>query len=123
MQVIADTVDSYLERKVDLHARAVGADEVRWASTGEGLLHLAAIGVPAVQLVPPGRIAVPLDDAAVVVLHGDGRFDLDALKDVHQVVLAPDMPHRRRSFLRRWCVENGIACHDVDRQGAAILGP
>jgi hypothetical protein len=79
--------------------------------------------MPAVQLVPPGRFNVPLDSATVVVLHGDGRYDLEGLKAVRRVVLAPDMPHRRRSFLRRWCVENGVAYHDVDRAGAAILGP
>ncbi|MBL8002052.1 MAG: ComEC/Rec2 family competence protein [Flavobacteriales bacterium] len=123
MQVIADTVDTYLERKVDLHARAVGADEVRWARTGEEAMQLSLPGIPAVQLVPPGRFTVPLDSTAVAVLHGDGRYDLEGLKAVRRVVLAPDMPHRRRNFLRRWCVENGVACHDVDRAGAAILGP
>lgn len=123
LTVFTDSSDVHLERKVDLHARSVGAGLVRWSAVGTGLQHLAMAGGPAVQLVPAGRLSSPLDSTAVAVLHGDGRFDLDALAAVERVVLAPDIPPKRRAFLRRWCVENGIACHDVDRAGAAILGP
>jgi competence protein ComEC len=123
MTVFTDSADVYLTRKVELHARSVGADVVQWDPIRTGVHHLALAGGPVVRLVPPGRLSAPLDSSAVAVLHGDGRFDVDALGAVEQVVLAPDIPPKRRAFLRRWCVENGIACHDVDRQGAAILGP
>ncbi len=123
MTLYADTVDEYLERKVDLHARSVGAEVVQRSPVDSGIVHLALADGPAMTLVPAGRLGAPLGTGSTVLLHGDGRFDVDALNGARLVVLAPDIPAKRRAFLRHWCVENGVACHDVDRQGAAILGP
>lgn len=128
MTVVADSVDVYLQRKVELHARSVGAMITRSEAVAPGLQTLRSEGLPIIALVPPGRLPEPIDpDVALCVLHGDGRFDLDSLlvrcPKLRQVVLAPDIPQKRLSYLRQWFVDKAIAVHDVDRDGAFILGP
>jgi hypothetical protein len=128
MTVLADSQDTYLERKVDLHARSVGVSTVTWSAIPADKVLLAGDSRLPVVVVAPGRLPARVAaGAAAVVLHGDGRFDLDALRSwltgKWPLVLAADIPARRRAFVRSWCVENGIPCHDVDRDGAFILTP
>lgn len=128
MTVVADSVDVYLQRKTELHARSIGAGITRSEAVAPGLQTLRSKGLPIIALVPPGRLPVPIDpDVALCVLHGDGRFDLDSLlvrcPKLRQVVLAPDIPRKRLSYLRQWFVDKAIAVHDVERDGAFILGP
>ena len=61
---------------------------------------------------------------SALVLQGPGRFDIEALVAAHapqHVVLAPTMELASRRYVRRWCEEHAIHCHDVRRQGAFIL--
>ncbi|MCC7501588.1 MAG: ComEC/Rec2 family competence protein [Flavobacteriales bacterium] len=128
MTVVADSVDVYLQRKVELHARSVGAQITASVPVVPELQTLRSQGLPIIALVPPGRMPEPPQpDVALCVLHGNGRFDLDSLlarcPKLQQVVLAPDIPRKRLSYLRQWFVDKAIAVHDVDRDGAFILGP
>jgi len=106
----------------------VGAQITGSAVVASELQTLRSDGFPIIALIPPGRLPDPLaPDVALCVLHGDGRFDLDSLvvrcPKLQQVVLAPDIPRKRLSYLRQWFVDKAIAVHDVDRDGAFILGP
>ena len=128
MTVVADSVDVYLQRKVELHARSVGAQNTGSTLVASELQTLRTDGLPIIALIPPGRSPELLaEDVTLCVLHGDGRFDLDSLlvrcPKLRQVVLAPDIPRKRLKYLRQWFVDRTIAVHDVDRDGAFILGP
>lgn len=148
--VLEDSItarDAYARRRVGVHARKWGSESVRSVDPvalngslpgttgtsvhGFGLWCIADLQVRFVAADPaeheggstPGeqRPTLPLD---VLVLHGPGRFGLEELAALHapqHVVLAPDMELGSRRYVRRWCGEHAIHCHDVRRQGAFIL--
>jgi hypothetical protein len=59
-----------------------------------------------------------------VVLDGRGRFDMEILQNTlaprDGFILAPSLPARQRSFIRRWCSSHGLRVHDVRAQGAYV---
>jgi len=128
MALIADSVDVYLQRKAELHARSLGAEITASAPVDTVLQTLASTPFDLLALVPPGRLPEQVPpEVSCCVLHGDGRFDLEGVMarfpKLTRVVLAPDIPAKRRSYMRKWFVDKAVALHDVDRDGAFILTP
>ncbi len=60
-----------------------------------------------------------------VVLHDRYSLAADELEAWRRVsrcvVIAGGVPWRTRGFIRTWCAEHDLACHDVREQGAFIL--
>jgi len=128
MTVLVDTVDVFLQRKVEAHARSVGAEITASEVLSDSLQFLEGAPGTLIALVPPGRAPEETKlRTKLCVLHGEGRFDLEGLMalwpELTQVVLSPDIPRKRRAFLHRWFVDKAVAVHDVDRDGAFILTP
>ncbi|MEO8066079.1 MAG: ComEC/Rec2 family competence protein [Flavobacteriales bacterium] len=150
IDVMEDSVtatDAYARRRIDAHVRKWGLETIRSVtssavsdsfptSTGTSVHRggLWCSGDLRVRLASAGPVdqrgentsmeqgqPFPLD---VLVLHGPGRFEVEQLMALHapqHVVLAPDMELGSRRYVRRWCEEHAIHCHDVRRQGAFIL--
>ncbi len=142
--VLADSVnanDSYARRRIDAHARKWGLGptlelaqsvmhEPRTTSTGNtvhGHGFWANDGLR-VRFCRSGNDARERSNNSLgldaVVLQGPGRFNIDAIALAHHplhVVLSPDMELNSRRYVRRWCEERSVHCHDVRRQGAFIL--
>ena len=134
--------DAYAQRRIDAHARKWGLETISSltpgsieadtvTSTGHAL-HGAGYWINGgmhVRFVASGHEPASIGDGTsapidVLVLHGSGRSDIDAVATLYapeHIVLAPDMELGSRRYVRRWCEERAIHCHDVRRQGAFIL--
>lgn len=130
--------DAWAQRGLEAQERAMGADRTTWLHAEQRDARLTAVGpallgggflaVPGLRVRfcgpdSPGSTAVaPVD---VLVLDGNGRYDLDALLNTtpprRAVVLTSAINGRERHRLRERCAAKGIVCHDVRRQGAFVL--
>lgn len=135
-----DTTDSWLMEKVERQQRAHGLGRPSFLSMEE--LHgrvlrsvgptCAVAGIWSAPGLQVRFITGSIDARAsggppsdVLVIH-DVRYlsarELDLLATgTSRVVLAGGLAWRTRSFVRRWCLERGIPCHDVRDQGAFHL--
>ncbi|MBK6777218.1 MAG: ComEC family competence protein [Flavobacteriales bacterium] len=142
--VLADSAnarDGYARRRVEAHARKWGLGstmelapsmmhEPRTGSTGSTVhgLGLWANDALCVRFLRSGSEvhgrSMNSSGLDAVVLQGPGRFDIDAIASAHhpqRVVLAPDMELSSLRYVRRWCEDHDVYCHDIRRQGAFIL--
>jgi competence protein ComEC len=121
--VFGDSTDAWMARKVEQHARGIGATAVHW---GAGLPTAIGTGRAAYRVldlsVDTARIAAGA--VRTVVLHGRGRLHPDALhrrlapRDGY--ILAPDMSGRARRAMQAWCHDHGVPVHDVKADGAYV---
>lgn len=123
LTVLCDSIDPWMERKVEQHARGIGAEAVRWETrsieaigTRSGLIRLIDLRTD--------TAAVPEEGTRLVVLHGRGRLHPEALHrraaPREGYVLAPTLSARARHAMRTWCLERGIPMHDVKADGAYV---
>ncbi len=136
----ADTSNAWLDEKVDRHQRYAGFkrsafsnDEVLFGSVvsreGNTLLGAGRWVAPhlVVRFLDPRTEHTTSKDPACDVLviqgvHFITKEDLDgSASQAQQVVLAGGLKWRMREFVRRWCSERNIPCHDVRDQGAFIV--
>jgi len=132
---------SWMNKKVERHQRALGLDAP--TVIGPDVLQGGSIARQGATLIggdrwcAPGMDvrfvrgdealegAFPQDHFDVVVLHEVRYLSAEALEHLtattDRLVLAGGMGWKTREFVRRWCDERAIPCHDIREQGAFVL--
>jgi competence protein ComEC len=130
--MVGDTMirnDPSMRRRLEVHERSTGAMLDRmlpWPSDERNDAAVLDLGPFRVGLAGPrpARRRAPLK-VDLLYLTGVGRYDMLRLHEVFDpktaVVISPTVNGLERWRIREWCAEKGIACHDLERQGACIL--
>ncbi len=138
----ADTSDTFLRLKVDRHARAMGATEVRMIDMNtvstdtthcEGYSCVGG-GAWSTEHIQVAFLSGELSDAPILthnldalIVHDLERLDTLALSGLEhktdQLVLAGKLRWRHRQQLRSWALRNALPVHDVRDDGAYLLMP
>ena len=123
LTVFTDTVDPWLARKVDLHARSIGVAELRWEHRRAAVITTASGPIRFLDL-RQDTAAIPAGAVRLAVLRGGGRPHMAAihrrLAPREGYVLGPAMGVRARREARDWCSSRGIPVHDVKADGAYV---
>ena len=134
---VADTLEGsdWTRKKIERHGQALGLTER--GSIATDMLRRKAVSTVSGTVCGGGSWSAPgltvrfhteADVARVgphsdvLVLH-DLRYlrsqDLEALAvGCDRIILAGGLPWKLRSFVRSWCDDHGIPCHDIKEQGA-----
>ncbi len=121
LTVFGDSSDRHTRQKVERHMRAAGVEAVQWAPTVPASLQA---GATTVWVDPEG--VVPAEDGASVLLFNKwfDHVDTAAIKAqrVAGVVFGPSCPERCKRTLAVLLHAEGVAMHDVRRDGAYVRG-
>lgn len=123
LTVFCDSIDPWLQRKVEQHARGIGAEAVLWETRSPAAVDTRA-GIVRLIDLQADTASVAVGSTRLVVLHGRGRLHADALhrrlapRDGY--VLAPTLSGRVRRAMLAWCRKRGVPVHDVKAGGAYV---
>lgn len=112
-------------RKALQHARAWGLNEVSdryWVS--DSIVKWTLPKLSAAMLKAGTSTTGTLEVPDVLILHGEGKVNMDRTIEggvPDAVVLCADMSMDVRRYVRYWCQDHNVPCHDIRRQGAFIL--
>lgn len=121
--VFCDSIDPWLMRKVELHARSMGAMAVQWEHRRPAVI---GSGTASIHFLEMDRDTALILSGAVrlAVLRGKGRARMEAihrrLAPRDGYVLSPTLSGRARRESAAWCRQRGIPVHDVKADGAYV---